>query len=157
MKDGTAAVHVQVPVEVASFLLNEKRTEIAKIELKQRCAELMVPNKTLETPHYKLERLKHDDARLDNLQASYLMAEDFEDETTVTRRSHERTNKQEPLIKGVLPDAPAPMPEVKPVQPVREPVAAKPQAAAPAPARAPSARTPAPAAPAESGFTSWIK
>jgi Ribonuclease G/E len=36
MKDNTAAVHVQVPVEVASFLLNEKRPEIAKIELKQR-------------------------------------------------------------------------------------------------------------------------
>src|SRR5438874_12564865 len=61
MKDGTAAVHVQVPVEVTSFLLNEKRTEIAKIELKQRCNVIMVPNKTLETPHYRLERLKHDD------------------------------------------------------------------------------------------------
>src|SRR3989344_5883728 len=57
MKDNTAAVHCQVPVEVASFLLNEKRTEIAKIELKQRVAVLMVPNKTLETPNYRLERL----------------------------------------------------------------------------------------------------
>jgi ribonuclease E len=108
MKDGTAAVHVQVPVEVASFLLNEKRTEIAKIELKQRISVLMVPNKTLETPNYRLERLKHDDPRLDNLKASYHMAEEIEDPTAVTRRSHERTNKQEPLIKGVLPDAPAP-------------------------------------------------
>ena len=35
-KDNTAAVHAQVPVEVASFLLNEKRTEIAKIEIKQQ-------------------------------------------------------------------------------------------------------------------------
>ena len=90
MKDGTAAVHVQVPVEVASFLLNEKRTEIAKIELKQRVNVIMVPNKTLETPNYRLERLKHDDPRLDNLQASYHMAEEIEDPTTVTRRSHER-------------------------------------------------------------------
>ena len=106
MKDGTAAVHVQVPVEVASFLLNEKRTEIAKIELKQRLSVIMVPNKTLETPNYRLERLKHDDPRLDTLQASYHMAEDFEDPTTVTRRTHERSNKQEPVIKGVLPDAP---------------------------------------------------
>ena len=109
MKDSTAAVHVQVPVEVASFLLNEKRTEIAKIELKQRINVIMVPNKTLETPNYRLERLKHDDPRLDNLQASYHMAEEIEDPTTVTRRSHERANKQEPVIKGVLPDAPAPI------------------------------------------------
>ncbi|MFD1578395.1 Rne/Rng family ribonuclease, partial [Ramlibacter ginsenosidimutans] len=154
MKDGTAAVQVQVPVEVASFLLNEKRPEIAKIELKQRVNVLMVPNKTLETPNYRLERLKHDDARLDSLKASYHMAEDFDESTQVTRRSHERVNKQEPLIKGVLPDAPAPMPVPKP--PVQEPVAKA--APAPSPAAAPArAPAPAPAAPAERGFFSWLK
>jgi ribonuclease E len=72
-------VLVQVPVEVASFLLNEKRTEITKIELKQRISVLLVPNKSLDTPHYKLERLKHDDPRLDNLDASYKMAEEVDD------------------------------------------------------------------------------
>src|SRR5206468_4568 len=115
------------------------------------CNVIMVPNKTLETPHYRLERLKHDDPRLDNLQASYHMAEEFEDPTTVTRRTHERTNKQEPVIKGVLPDAPAPMPVAKP-EPVKEapPVAKAPVAAPRAPVRAP-------AAPAETGFTAWIK
>src|ERR1022692_3890676 len=61
MKENTAAVHVQVPVEVVSFLLNEKRSEITKIELKQRTTILLVPNKHLETPNYKLERLRHDD------------------------------------------------------------------------------------------------
>jgi ribonuclease E len=152
MKDGTAAVHVQVPVEVASFLLNEKRTEIAKIELKQRLNVIMVPNKSLETPNYRLERLKHDDPRLDNLQASYHMAEEFEDPTTVTRRTHERSNKQEPIIKGVLPDAPAPIAEPKPVAP---PMRAEPPAAQPAAPRAP-ARAAAPA-PAENGFMAWIK
>jgi ribonuclease E len=62
----------------------------------------------LETPHYKLERLKHDDPRLDHIEASYTMAEEIEDPTTVTRRSQEPTNRQTPVIKGVLPDAPAP-------------------------------------------------
>src|SRR5215210_6014590 len=150
MKYGTAAVHVQVPDEVASFLLNETRTEIAKIELKQRLNVIMVPNKTPETPNYRLERLKHDDPRLDNLQASYHMAEEIEDPTTVTRRSNERANKQEPVIKGVLPDAPAPVSVPKP-EPVK---AAEPMAAV----KAPAARAPAPApAPAESGFMGWIK
>ena len=46
------------------------------------------------------------------------MADEIEDPTSVTRRSHERTNKQEPVIKGVLPDAPAPV-----VAPKPEPVA----------------------------------
>ncbi|OUM03065.1 Rne/Rng family ribonuclease [Variovorax sp. JS1663] len=146
MKDNTAAVHVQVPVEVASFLLNEKRTEIAKIELKQRVSVLMVPNKTLETPNYKLERLKHDDPRLDHIEASYKMADEIEDPTSVTRRSQEPTNRQTPVIKGVLPDAPAPV-----VAPKTE--AVRPVAAAPAPV----APAPAVPEPADAGFFGWIK
>ena len=129
MKDNTAAVHAQVPVEVASFLLNEKRPEIAKIELKQRINVLLVPNKSLETPHYKLERLKHDDPRLDNIEASYTMAEVVEDPTTVTRRSQEPTNRQTPIIKGVLPDAPAPasLPKAETIRPA-QPQASKSEA-----------------------------
>ena len=144
LKDSTASVLCQVPVDVASFLLNEKRSEIAKIELKQRINVLMVPNKTLETPNYKLERLKHDDPRLDHIEASYKMADDMEEATGVTRRSQEPTNKQTPIIKGVLPDAPAPVAPPKP-----EPV--KPVAAIPVP--------PAPVAPvpASHGFFGWIK
>ena len=141
MKDNTAAVLVQVPVEVASFLLNEKRTEITKIELQQRIHVLLVPNKSLDTPLYKLERLKHDDARLDNLQASYTLAEEVDDPTTFTRRSQERSNKQEPLIKGILRDAPMPTPAAKP-----EVKAAKAEKAA-------AAAT----APSTGGFFAWIK
>ncbi len=128
MKDSTAAVHAQVPVEVASFLLNEKRPEIAKIELKQRVHVMLVPNKGLETPHYKLERLKHDDARLDTMDASYTLAEEVEDPTAVTRRSQEPTNRQTPVLKGVLPDGPAPIAPPKPevVEPVAAPAAAAP-------------------------------
>ncbi|MDT9001295.1 Rne/Rng family ribonuclease [Paucibacter sp. APW11] len=143
MKDNTAAVHVQVPVEVTSFLLNEKRTEITKIELKQRVTVLLVPNKHLETPNYKLERLRHDDPRLENLQASYTMIEEPTDEVGITRRGGDDKgkSKQEPVIKGLLPEQPAPMP----VAPAPKPVAA--EAAAPAPA----------AAKEGGGFFGWIK
>ena len=147
LKDSTASVLCQVPVDVAAFLLNEKRSEISKIEMKQRINVLIVPNKTLETPNYRLERLKHDDPRLDNIEASYKMADDIEDPTTVTRRSQEKHNKQEPVIKGVLPDAPAPIAPVK--------AELKPEAQAAArPAQRPVA---AAAAPAEKGFFGWIK
>ena len=142
MKDNTAAVHAQVPVEVASFLLNEKRPEIAKIELKQRINVLLVPNKSLETPHYKLERLKHDDPRLDHIEASYTMAEEIEDPTTVTRRSQEPTNRQTPVIKGVLPDAPAP--------------AALPKSEAIKPSKTETAEA-AVKPPSSGGFFAWFK
>ena len=146
MKDNTAAVHVQVPVEVTSFLLNEKRTEITKIELKQRVTVLLVPNKHIETPNYKLERLRHDDPRLENLQASYTMIEEPDDEVAISRREKAKA-KQEPLIKGVLPDQPAPVSPPKPSEP--------PAAHAPAPLA-----KPAPVAapePAHTGFKAWLK
>ena len=144
MKDNTAAVHVQVPVEVASFLLNEKRTEITKIELKQRVTVLLVPNKHLDTPNYKLERMRHDDPRLENIQVSYSMIEEPEEDVGITRREITKP-KQEPLIKGVLPDQPAPIAAPKPA-PVAAPVAARPTA------------TQTKVAPAATGgFFGWIK
>jgi len=151
LKDSTASVLCQVPVDVASFLLNEKRSEVAKIELKQRINVLLVPNKTLETPNYRLERLKHDDPRLDNIEASYKMADEIEDPTSVTRRSQEPTNKQTPIIKGVLPDAPAPIAAPRPVAPTpaHAPHAAAHRAAPPAEVKPPVA--------AEKGFFGWIK
>jgi ribonuclease E len=152
MKENTAAVHVQVPVEVTSFLLNEKRTEITKIELKQRVTVILVPNKHLETPNYKLERLRHDDPRLEGLQASYTMIEEPDDEVGITRRrdaSEKGRAKQEPIIKGVLPDQPAPPAPPPAPAPVAAPLAAAP--VAPAPVSAPAV------APAGSGFFGWVK
>ncbi len=145
LKDNTAAVHAQVPVDVVSFLLNEKRTEITKIELKQRVTVLLVPNKHLETPNYKLERLRHDDPRLENLQASYTMIEEPEDEVGITRREKAKP-KQEPVIKGLLPETPAPVAVPKPA-PVVTPVAAPP--AAPIVVAKP--------AEAGGGFFGWVK
>ena len=156
LKDNTAAVLVQVPVDVASFLLNEKRVEITKIELKQRISVLLVPNKSLETPNYKLERLKHDDPRLDNLDPSYKLADIVEDVALVTRRSQERTNRQEPIIKGVLPDTPAPVTaprSTEPAAPQATSAALAPASAAPA---APAPIAAAATAP-EKGFFAWLR
>jgi len=157
LKDNTAAVHVQVPVEVTSFLLNEKRTEITKIELKQRVTVLLVPNKHLETPNYKLERLRHDDPRLESYRASYTMIEEPDDEVGITRRrdaSDKGKAKQQPLIKGVLPDQPAPPPVPKPAAPATsEPAATAPAAPAAAPAPAPTPVAPA----ASGGFFGWVR
>jgi len=144
MKENTAAVHVQVPVEVTSFLLNEKRTEIAKIELKQRITVLLVPNKHLDTPNYRLERLRHDDPRLENLQVSYSMIEEPDDEVGITRREKFKA-KQEPFIKGILPDTPAPVAVPKP-EPA--PIVAAPTVAAQARAVSPAT---------SGGFFGWLK
>ena len=113
MKEGTGAVHAQVPVDVASFLLNEKRQDIAKIEQRHRLPIVLIPNKFLETPHYHIERLRWDDERLDATVASYKRAEEIQPETQedpyrVKKAEDKPTKRQEPVIRNFLHDAPAP-------------------------------------------------
>lgn len=111
LKENTAAIHCQVPVEVTAFLLNEKRQEINKIEMRFKVSIVLIPNKHLDTPHYKLERLRHDDPRLEEPRASYKMAEEaareLEAETHYSKRSEEKS-KQEAAVKGITPTQPAP-------------------------------------------------
>ncbi len=122
MKENSAAIHVQAPVDVAAFLLNEKRGEILKIETRHRVTVIMIPNKHLETPHYKLERIKHDDPRLDDAQASYAMAEEAETDIGYSKRQKEDAKpRQEAVVKGITPDQPAPVVERKVATPVEPP------------------------------------
>lgn len=112
MKENSAAIHVQVPVDVAAFLLNEKRGEILKIETRHRVSVVLIPNKHLETPHYKLERLKHDDPRLDGMPTSYAMAEEPDTDVGYSKRKQEESkSRQEAVVKTITPDQPAPIVE----------------------------------------------
>jgi len=122
MKDGTAAVHAQVPVDVATFLLNEKRTDIAKIEARLRVAVVLIPNKHLETPHYKIERLRHDDERLDQARLSFERAEEPDLDTPYSSATTEERArpKQEAVVRGIIPATPAPT--IQPTVPVVAPV-----------------------------------
>ncbi|MGZ3236364.1 MAG: Rne/Rng family ribonuclease [Burkholderiaceae bacterium] len=115
MKENSASIHVQAPVDVAAFLLNEKRGEILNIETRHRVAVILIPNKHLETPHYKLERIKHDDPRLEEPQASYNMAEQADTDISYSKRQKEEIKpRQEAVVKGITPDQPAPIVERKP-------------------------------------------
>jgi ribonuclease E len=114
MKENSAAIYVQGPVDVAAFLLNEKRGEILKIETRHRVTVIMIPNKHLETPHYKLERIKHDDPRLEDVQASYAMAEQADIDIGYNKQQKEEAKpRQEAVVKGITPDQPAPIVERK--------------------------------------------
>jgi ribonuclease E len=124
MKENSASIHVQAPVDVAAFLLNEKRGEILKIETRHRVSVILIPNKHLETPHYKLERIKHDDPRLEDVQASYAMAEQADTDIGYSKgQKEEGRPRQEAVVKSITPDQPAPIVDRTPVAP---PVAAPP-------------------------------
>ena len=121
MKENSAAIHVQVPVDVAAFLLNEKRGEILKIETRHRVTAILIPNKHLETPHYKLDRLKHDDPRLEEAHVSYAMAEQADTDIGYNKRQKDDVKpRQEAVVKSITPDT-APIVERKPAPVVEAP------------------------------------
>lgn len=113
LKEHTAAIHCQVPVEVAAFLLNEKRPEIIKTETRFKVNIVLIPNKHVETPHYKLERLRHDDPRLEEPKTSYRMAEEaaqeLEADTNYGKRPADSQIRQTAAVKSIRPEEPAPM------------------------------------------------
>src|SRR5437773_3488729 len=122
MKDNTAQVVAQVPVDVATFLLNEKRAEIHTIEARFKVNVVLVPNTYLETPNYKVQRLRHDDLnQAEPLPPSFTMMERPEEEDPVRQMKEEaREPRQEAVVKGITPAQPAPMPVERVVAPPKQ-------------------------------------
>ena len=58
MKENTGRVVAQVPVDVSSYLLNEKRDNIAEIEARNQAHLLVIPTPAMETPHFHIERVR---------------------------------------------------------------------------------------------------
>src|SRR6266705_2807565 len=111
MKENSAAVHAQVPVDVATFLLNGKRAGIHLIEARIKVNVVLIPNTHLETPNYKVERLRHDDLnQADALPASYNLATAPADEETKDAAVQEmRPPRQQAAVQGITPEQPAPV------------------------------------------------
>ena len=62
MKNGTLKVMALTSLDVATFLSNEKRSDIVGIETRQNVKVILVPNPNIQTPHYEIQRVKDQDA-----------------------------------------------------------------------------------------------
>ena len=82
MKDGTSSLHVQVPIDVATFLLNEKRADINTLEASLKVSIVLI-QQYLETPNYKIQRIKYDDIRQEDNSLSYQLSENFIDDNMI--------------------------------------------------------------------------
>ncbi len=102
MKESTARVVVQVPVDAATFLLNEKRREIWRIEDRHTVSVIVIPNTNLETPHFQVQRIREQDApALVPQENSYrLVAPSAEPETPAPVLP--KTIAEEPIVKDVF-------------------------------------------------------
>ena len=61
LKDSTGKILAKIPVECATYLLNEKRDKIEGIESRHNVKVVVIPDPRLETPHYMIERVKDND------------------------------------------------------------------------------------------------
>jgi ribonuclease E len=110
MKENTAQIVAQVPVDVATFLLNEKRADVLNIETRFKVNVLLVPNRHLETPNYSVHRMRHDELNQgEPLPASFQMVEQPEELDTFGRPEEGKEPRQEAVVKGITPPQPAPV------------------------------------------------
>ncbi|MCH8866947.1 MAG: Rne/Rng family ribonuclease [Proteobacteria bacterium] len=107
-KERTAKVIAQLPVEVATYLLNEKREWVRNLETSNDTQVVLVANSSLETPHYDIRRVRDDQTELpENAGASYELA-DSEEEPELPATLQDRKIVEPAAISTIKPSTPAP-------------------------------------------------
>jgi len=126
-KDRTAKVIAQLPVDVATYLMNEKREMLHDIETRGHIDIILVPNRYIETPAYEIRRVRDDEAGLpENSVISHQMAIEpkVDMDAIATEEETKAPPPPQPAVTTIVPSTPAP-------PPAPEPVAVAPLAAAP--------------------------
>lgn len=106
MKKGTEKVIAHLPIDCATFLLNEKRNNIEQIENRLKVDIIILPSKHLETPAYDIERIKEKDATEEKVSYQQIKAEEVA-LPEFAQQARQRVEKA--AIREFLPESPAPM------------------------------------------------
>ncbi|WP_421342228.1 ribonuclease E [Aeromonas veronii] len=115
MKDNTEQVHGQVPVDVAAYLLNEKRAAIASLEQRNDVRVYIIPNQHLETPHYEVTRIRQNEIPE---AASYELKTEIAKPVYQPKQA-QVIEREQPLLQGFAqPTQPAPVAPQQPAAPV---------------------------------------
>ena len=112
IKDNTLQVQAQVPVPVATYLLNEKRRSVMHVEKHHNVRVLIIPNPHMDTPQYEVLRVKNDETVVE---ASYeLPVKEAElEEAKMPKFDKSAAKRDEPLIQGMTAPTRAPRPSDK--------------------------------------------
>jgi ribonuclease E len=129
-KERTGRVIAQVPVDVATYLMNEKRDWLNQIESRDKVSLVIVPNPHLQTPAYTLRRIRDDEKELpENSTVSYQLADQPSiDDSNIGNRD-KKPQGDVPLVPSILPASAAPITPMPVPTPAPAPAAA-PQAGA---------------------------
>jgi ribonuclease E len=153
MKDNTGQVLVQVPVEIANYLLNEKRRALSEIEKRHDAPIVIVADESLHTPHYEVTRIRENELTEETSKPSYQRGTPRKLATIALTKANLNIPAA-PAVTNVKPARPAPMREDREETP-RAP-APQPQAQAPQSVPTPAFAQPAPTA-KSGGFMGWLK
>ncbi len=108
IKEKTSRVVAQLPVNVATFLLNEKRKMVTEIEARNKVELVLIPNTNLETPNYEVTRVREDETISD--ESSHQMASQIQqEEPTTSKASPKSVESEQPAVSSLTPAAPAPV------------------------------------------------
>jgi ribonuclease E len=133
-KERTGRVIAQVPVDVATYLMNEKREWLHEIESRDRVSLVIVPNPHLQTPAYSLRRVRDDEKELpENTAASYEIPEQPTlDDSNIGNRD-KKPQTEAPLVPSIVPVEATPLPPPPPPPSLAPAAAPVPMAAAAVP------------------------
>ncbi len=109
MKDNSAIIQVQLPVDAATFLLNEKRAEIHSIEELMGVEVVLIPNIHMQTPNYSVVRIKQDDVKEESSPSYNLVEIPAENDYVRSLSEESKPAAPEALVKGVTASTPAPI------------------------------------------------
>ena len=107
MKEQTAQILAQLPVDVATYLLNEKREIVSAIEKRQNVRILLIANSSLEIPNYTVQRQRADELP-NGVKNSYELATEIEEKKETIMSAAPQVTAEQPAVKGVVPSSPAP-------------------------------------------------
>lgn len=110
MKDMTAKVIAQLPIDAATYLLNEKRQAISEIENRHDVDIILVPVSTMQTPQYEIQRVRLSEAASKEYsQPSYRMQAESNDTVVEGLIDQKKQTREEPAIKQIIHDRPVPV------------------------------------------------
>jgi ribonuclease E len=114
-KDKTGEVRAIVPVSVATFLLNEKRKQLADIETRQEVSIVVVPVPHMETPHFEIVRMRDDETSPEHI-SSHQVAQEYSEreEEIFEAPAAEKPVREQAAVRAIRPSAPAPTPTPTP-------------------------------------------
>ena len=114
LKENSARVDVHVPVDVATYMLNEKRKAINEIEQQTGIKMLIIANTTLETPQYRVERVRKGEIDEAGGVASYQQVVDTGENYNPADFKEKAIQPEQPAVTAIAPSRPAPLPVVQP-------------------------------------------